>query len=51
MSVEAIKVTVHRLRRRYAELLRAEIAQTVATVEEVEDELRDLFTAVAAKKS
>jgi RNA polymerase sigma-70 factor (ECF subfamily) len=51
MSVEAIKVTVHRLRRRYAELLRAEIAQTVATAEEVEDELRDLFAAVRAQKS
>ena len=51
MSVEAIKVTVHRLRRRYGELLRAEIAQTVPTAEEVEDELRDLFAAVRAKKS
>ena len=51
MSATAIKVTVHRLRRRYAELLRAEIAQTVATAEEIEDELRDLFAAVCAKKS
>jgi RNA polymerase sigma-70 factor (ECF subfamily) len=51
MSGEAIKVTVHRLRRRYAELLRAEIAQTVTTDEEIEDELRDLFAAVRAKKS
>jgi RNA polymerase sigma factor (sigma-70 family) len=50
-SAEAIKVTVHRLRRRYGELLRAEIAQTVTTAEEVEDELRDLFAAVCAKKS
>jgi RNA polymerase sigma factor (sigma-70 family) len=51
MSGEAIKVTVHRLRRRYGELLRAEIAQTVTTAEEIEDELRDLFAAVRAKKS
>jgi RNA polymerase sigma-70 factor (ECF subfamily) len=51
MSTEAIKVTVHRLRRRYGELLRAEIAQTVMTDEEIEDELRDLFAAVRAKKS
>jgi RNA polymerase sigma-70 factor (ECF subfamily) len=51
MSGEAIKVTVHRLRRRYAELLRAEIAQTVTTTEEIEAELRDLFAAVRAKKS
>jgi RNA polymerase sigma-70 factor (ECF subfamily) len=51
MSVQAIKVTVHRLRRRYGELLRAEVAQTVTTSGEVEDELRDLFAAVRAKKS
>ena len=51
MSEPAIKVTVHRLRRRYGELLRAEIAQTVTTAEEVEDELRDLFAAVRAKKA
>ena len=42
----AVKTAVHRLRRRYQELLRAEVAQTVATPEEVEDELRDLFAAV-----
>ena len=51
MSREAIKVAVHRLRRRYRELVRAEVAQTVTTPEEVEDELRDLFAAVRAKKS
>jgi RNA polymerase sigma-70 factor (ECF subfamily) len=46
LSEQAVKVAVHRLRRRYGELLREEIAQTVGTPEEVEDELRDLFTAV-----
>ena len=51
MSGQAIKATVHRLRRRYGELLRAEIAQTVTTAGEVEDELRDLFAAVRAKKA
>ena len=51
MSGQAIKVTVHRLRRRYGELLRAEIAQTVTTAEEIDDELRDLFAAVRAKKA
>jgi RNA polymerase sigma-70 factor (ECF subfamily) len=51
MSGGAIKVTVHRLRRRYGELLRAEIAQTVTAAEEIEDELRRLFAAVRAKKS
>jgi RNA polymerase sigma-70 factor (ECF subfamily) len=51
MSTEAIKVTVHRLRRRYGELLRTEIAQTVAQPDEVDDELRSLFTALAGKNS
>jgi RNA polymerase sigma-70 factor (ECF subfamily) len=51
MSAEAVKVAAHRLRRRYGELLRAEIAQTVTTAEEIDDELRDLFAALSAKKS
>jgi RNA polymerase sigma-70 factor (ECF subfamily) len=51
MSMQALKVAVHRLRRRYGELVRAEIAQTVTTADEIEDELRDLFAAVGAKKS
>ena len=50
MSAEALKVAAHRLRRRYRELIRAEIAQTVTTDEEIDDELRDLFAAVRAKK-
>jgi RNA polymerase sigma factor (sigma-70 family) len=50
MSTEAIKVSVHRLRRRYGELLRAEIAQTVTTNDQIDDELRDLFAAVSAQK-
>jgi RNA polymerase sigma-70 factor (ECF subfamily) len=50
MSESAVKVAAHRLRRRYQELLRDEIAQTVASPDEVEDELRDLFAAVRAQK-
>jgi RNA polymerase sigma-70 factor (ECF subfamily) len=42
-SEGAIKVAVHRLRKRYGELVRAEIAQTVATPEEADEELRYLF--------
>jgi len=42
MSEGAVKVAVHRLRQRYGELVRAEIAQTVATQEEAEEELRYL---------
>ena len=45
---EAIKVAVHRLRRRYRELLRAEIANTVATPAEVDEEIRYLFRALSA---
>jgi RNA polymerase sigma factor (sigma-70 family) len=43
----ALKMTVSRMRRRYGELLRAEIARTVSTPEEVEDELRALFAALS----
>jgi DNA-directed RNA polymerase specialized sigma24 family protein len=43
MSEGALKVAVHRLRQRYGELVRAEIAETVATQGEAEEELRYLF--------
>jgi len=46
-SEGAVKVAVHRLRQRYRELLRAEIGETVATPGEVEDEIRNLFAALA----
>ena len=44
MSEGALKVAVHRLRQRYGELVRAEIAQTVATPEGIDEELRYLFS-------
>lgn len=47
MREGAVKVAVHRLRRRYREVLRSEVAQTVAGPEEVEEELLALFTALA----
>lgn len=43
ISEGAVRVAVHRLRRRYGELLRAEIAQTVADPGEVEAEVAHLF--------
>jgi RNA polymerase sigma factor (sigma-70 family) len=43
----AVKVAVHRLRQRYREVLRAEIADTVAGPGEVEDEIRNLFAALS----
>jgi DNA-directed RNA polymerase specialized sigma24 family protein len=43
MTEGAVRVAVHRLRRRYGELLRAEVAQTVGSAAEAEDELRHLM--------
>jgi len=48
-SEGALKVAIHRLRKRYRELFRQEIADTVADPAEVESELRYL-AAVLAKK-
>ena len=42
----AAKVAAHRLRRRYREVLRAEIAETVAGPQEVDDEIRQLRAAL-----
>ena len=44
LSEGAVKVAVHRLRRRYRELLRDEIAQTVAQPEDVDEEIGYLFS-------
>ena len=42
-----VKTHVRRLRQRYREVLRDEVAQGVATAEEVEDELNGLFRALS----
>ena len=42
----AVQVAVHRLRRRYRDLVRKAIAATVADPADVEDEIRDLFAAL-----
>lgn len=47
MTEGAVRVAAHRLRRRYRGLLRDEIAQTVTTEEQIDQEIRDLFTALA----
>lgn len=47
MSEGAVRVAVHRLRRQFRELLRDEIAHTVSSPEEVDDEIRHLWAAVA----
>src|SRR5262249_50960087 len=46
MTEAAVKTAVHRLRRRCRELLRQEVAQTLTDPTQVDEELRDLFTAV-----
>jgi RNA polymerase sigma-70 factor (ECF subfamily) len=47
MTEGAVKVAAHRLRRRYRGRLRAAIAETVASPEEVEAEIRDLFAVLS----
>jgi RNA polymerase sigma-70 factor (ECF subfamily) len=48
MTEGTLGVIIHRLRRRYRELLRMEIAQTVATPEQVDEETRDLIAALSS---
>ena len=45
-SAGAVKVAVHRLRKRYRQLLRQTIAETVLTPEDVDDEIRFLLSAL-----
>jgi len=47
MDAGAVKVALHRARRRFGELLRREVAHTVALPEEVEPEIRQLLAAIA----
>ncbi|MBK9138425.1 MAG: sigma-70 family RNA polymerase sigma factor [Verrucomicrobia bacterium] len=47
MSESAVKVAVHRLRKRFRERLRAEVSQTLLEGETVDAELRYLIAAVA----
>ncbi len=44
LTEPAVKMAVQRLRARYREILRAEIADTVASPEEIEEEIRHLFS-------
>jgi RNA polymerase sigma factor (sigma-70 family) len=45
LTEAAVKMAVHRLRTRYREILAEEIAGTVSSPEEVEEEIRHLFSA------
>lgn len=46
MAAGGVRVAVHRLRQRYRELVRLEIAGTVSSLSEVEDELHHLLQAI-----
>ena len=49
MTEGSVKVAVHRLRQRYRQILRDAIADTVEKPEEIEDELRYLFSVLARR--
>jgi RNA polymerase sigma-70 factor (ECF subfamily) len=46
VSPSSVAVAVHRVRHRYRELVRAEIADTVASPGDIDDEMRSLFAAL-----
>ncbi len=46
MTEGAVKVAAHRLRKRFRDLLRGEIETTVATPDEIDDEIKLLFEAI-----
>jgi RNA polymerase sigma-70 factor (ECF subfamily) len=48
LTEEAVKKSVQRLRQRFRDCLRAEVAQTVATPDQIDDELRHLRAALSA---
>jgi len=48
MTENAVKQAFHRLRERYRQLLREEIAHTVMAPGDIEDELRHLITVLRA---
>jgi RNA polymerase sigma-70 factor (ECF subfamily) len=46
MTEGAVKVAAHRMRARVSALIREEVAQTVADPAQIDDEIRDLFSAL-----
>ncbi len=49
LKEDAVKQAVHRMRRRYRELFREEIAQTVAGPGEMDDELKHVFAVLSGE--
>ena len=48
ITPNALGVSVHRLRRRFGELLREEVSQTVSGPADIDDELRHLLAALGS---
>jgi RNA polymerase sigma-70 factor (ECF subfamily) len=48
LTESAIKTAVHRLRKRYGEILREQIRETVASEADIDDEVRALFAALGS---
>jgi RNA polymerase sigma-70 factor (ECF subfamily) len=46
LSEGAVKTAIHRLRKDYGRILRAEIAATIAAPDQLDDELRHLLTVI-----
>ncbi len=51
MSAEAVAMSLHRMRKRYGEILRRSIADTVAHPDDIEDELSRLMEVVATRQA
>lgn len=47
LSIQALKAVIHRLRSRFRQLVKAEVAGTLEDAAAVEDEMRSLFAALA----
>jgi RNA polymerase sigma-70 factor (ECF subfamily) len=47
MTEGAVKAAIHRMRNRYREILREEIARTVSEADQIDEEIGDLFAALA----
>lgn len=48
MTEGAVRVAIHRLKSRYSEIMRAEIASTVDSADDIEEELRQLLIAISS---
>jgi RNA polymerase sigma-70 factor (ECF subfamily) len=48
MSESAVKVAIHRLRRRFGEMLRDEVSQTLDDPDKTDDEIRYLFAVMGS---